>query len=287
MGYHGLVTVFGTPVRATDANIKAVQEITNPNPVSNVPEQPMWHVAPVIISGDVAFPLTTDGSVTDIFRKVLEKKNKSLEPGTIDIHWPPGRGGPFQSAFSRTFEGCVGNRLSVSGTAGQRVDVSLGILGIDFREEAQAADEQFSLGRVVDWSFVQISEFPGEDCVVKEFSVDINNNCSHNVTFSRPSQDSTFQVPRSISTGHREVTGTLTFLGSAPTQEIAKQNLILAASNQELNIEVNGLVVMKFNRVVYEWQDISISSGVVISKANWRAHGDGPGTVAAEFSFPS
>jgi hypothetical protein len=309
MGYIGRVIAFDVPVRASSFTVDAKQPITVPDPVSNVPEQPMWHVAPVRVEGDVVFPMTSDPGVKTLFRRALEKPSKNLQAGDILAEWPKGQGGA-DAPFARRFKGCVANRLAIKGTASERIEVTLAVMGLSVTDESVGPSEGFDLSRVISWDMVQINGISGggtiaPTCSIREFSVEIDNNCSHNFTFNFPDEDSTFVAARSITTGRRQVTGSLSFLGTAPTQEIAKKNLVTAVPTDELVIAIvppqNNVIAaaggvsietpevadiqMKFNRVVYEWQDLSLNSGVVVSKVEWRAHGDGPGTAAAEFTL--
>lgn len=312
-GYKGRVIVFGVPVRATTMSIDAKQPITVPEPTSNIPEQPMWHVGPVRVDGDVSFPMTSDPGIRNLFLRALEKKNKQLEPGEVLSEWPRGQGGggPVLQPFGRRFTGCVANRLILKGVSGERIDVTMAIMGVGVDDEAiGVSPSQFDLSRVISWDMIEVNGVQAgrqiaETCSIREFSVEINNNCSHNFTFNFPDGDETFITARSVTTGRRQITGSLSFVGTAPTQETAKKNLITAIPEDELIITIappregnitdvgpaivdpseRSNIEMKFKRLVYEWQDLSLSSGVVVSRVDWRAHGDGPGTVAAEFTF--
>lgn len=328
VGYKGRVIFFGIPVRATSSSLDAKQPITLPTPVSNVPEQPMWHVSPVTVEGDIVFPLTDEAGLAEIIKRAVTKQQKRLIPGDVQVEWPPASTtGGFTSPgsvsatravisnYGRLFSGCIINRLGIRATAEGTVVVTAGIMGIGIEEVA--VDEQewqsllsrqdVGLNRVITWNEVSIAGIPttqanASSCWVTEIGIDINNNCSHNWTFNTPGADGRLVFPRSITTGLREISGSLNFLGTAPTQDVAIRNLINYTSQESLDISLvparrqtlveagptslvsqpSGGLLMRFNRVVYEWQDLEINAGVVTSQVKWHAHGDGPGTAAAE-----
>jgi hypothetical protein len=84
--------------------------------------------------------------------------------------------------------------------------------------------------------------------------------------------------------GRRQVSGSLTFIGSAATQESAKSNMVLYSSQEELVIAF-GAVQAKFHRVVYELQQIDLTSGIIYGRTNFTAHGNGPGQPSIEFTM--
>lgn len=311
VGYKGRVVFFGIPVRVTSSSLDAKQPITLPTPVSSVPEQPMWHVSPVTVEGDIVFPLTDETGLAEIINRAVTKQQKRLVPGDIQVEWPPvSISGGTTGGYGRSFSGCVINKLSIKATAGGAVTITAGIMGIGIEEvpvDEEASSSDGGLNRVITWNEVFIDGIPttranGSPCWVTEIGIDINNNCSHNWTFNPPSADKQLVFPRSITTGLREISGSLSFLGTAPTQDVAIKNLVNYTSQESLNISLvparrqtlveagptslvsqpSGGLLMRFNRVVYEWQDLEISAGVVKSQVKWHAHGDGPGAAAAE-----
>jgi hypothetical protein len=314
VGFAGLADIYGKLVRVTNASIQAAQEITTPDPVSNVPEQPMWHVGPVMVDGSVSFPLVSDIAMSTMFEKATLKRNGQLESADIKLIFP---GTPLTPGEVRRFTECVTSRLTLSCTAGERIEVEMNVLGKSLADEAGGMDSPNTLDmtRVLTWDMVEIVGLEDmESCLTREFSLELDNDCSHNFTYQSLDEDKRYVGARSITTGRRAVTGKLGFLGVSPVQKRAVQNLVKTTANDStLTISVvPGFVdhgggegrllrapgnvepeedgfslIAKCNRVVYDWQDISLAPDTVISTATWRAHGDGPGAPAAELTFPA
>lgn len=281
VGYIGKVIVFGMPVRASSCGIKAHQPIYHPDPASNNPEQPMWHFGPIEVEGDISMPVVFGDSSWKTFFEYATKKIKGqLQAGEIKVFWPPG--GINGKGYGRLFSGCMINRLTIKGSAGERIEATLSIIGMSVSEESDVGDLPFDMAPVTTWDMVSIN---GKDlssqslsgCEIKEFSIEINNNLSRNNTFCIGQPPAMSLEARSISTGKRQVSGSLTFLGSAPTQKKAIENIRKITSDDKLTIDIGGMISLEFQRITYEYQTIDINSGIVNSTITWHAHGGGPG----------
>jgi hypothetical protein len=308
VGTFGFAEIYEVPVRITSAPIKAAQEITTPDPVSNVPEQPMWHVGPVRVEGTISLPLVSDLGMRTLLESAIVKRNKRLVPGEIRLVFPATS---LSRGEVRRFQNCVTNRLTMSSSAGDRVDLELSVLGENLLDAAgmplltppdEALLLPFGMSRVITWEAVQISA-PGDACLIRDFSIELDNNCSHNFTFQVPEEDARYVGARSITTGRRAVSGSLTYLGSSPAQQRALSNLVregAAAIGEEGGSDLGIAIAPSYtdadeselfrvnitaHNVIYEWQDIDLTPDVVVSTTPWRAHGGGPGSPAATVSF--
>jgi len=301
VGYIGHGLVFTYPIRGMSFNVKAHQQIFNGDPASNEPDQPIYHVGPIEVEGDVAWPVVSGDPVNyAIIKRAITRissggigTGKTLEPGDIECWFPPGRDNN-PPAYTRIAKGCIINRLSYKGTAGERVEGSINVIGMKLNEEgADSAPVPFDMGRVLTWNDVRINAslsdtgktavFAG--CVVKEFNYEITNNVTRANTYGWPeSMLGTDYAATALILGRRQVSGSLTFLGSASTQETAKKNMVTETSKDELMISF-GSVQAKFHRVMYELQQIDLTSGVIYGRTSFTAHGGGPGEPSIEFTM--
>jgi hypothetical protein len=171
--------------------------------------------------------------------------------------------------IGRTFHGCRVNRLSMSATAGERVEATMGFLGTTITDGASIQDPiDFSPARVLTWDDVTINSPIIDTCIVREFSMEINNNLIPNHVFC----PETGLFVNNISTGKRNVSGSLQFQGFAPTDTLATTNYTRVTSDEILTFDFGGFS-QQFNHVLYEFQDIDINTGVITSSVNWYAHG--------------
>ena len=155
VGFAGLADIYGKLVRVTNASIQAAQEITTPDPVSNVPEQPMWHVGPVMVDGSVSFPLVSDVAMSTIVENALLKRNGQLVGAEIKLIFP---GATLTPGEVRRFSECVTSRLTLSCTAGERIEVEMAILGKSLIDEQGGMDAPNTLG------MTRVLFFHGDHC---------------------------------------------------------------------------------------------------------------------------
>lgn len=299
VGYIGYGLIFDYPVRGANFNVKAHQQVYNGDPASNIPDQPVWHVGPLEVEGDVTWPIVVgDPVISKIITMTTERisvggvgTKKTLRPGTITAFFPPAQG---NKPYSRAANGCIVNRLSFKGTAGERIEATINVLGLTITEdEGNSAEVPFDMGRVMTWSDTSInatlsadkSRFAG--CTVKEFSFEINNNVTRSNTYCWPESGDmkgTDIAATALVLGRRQVSGSLTFIGSSATQEAARSNITSTTSTEEMSI-ILGTMEAKFHSVVYELQQIDLTSGVIYGRTSFTAHGGGPGEPSVEFTM--
>lgn len=305
VGYIGYGLVYGYPVRGMSFNVKAHQQVFNGDPASNIPDQPIWYVGPLEVDGDVSWPVVVNDPVTyKIIQVSLTKinqgktgANKTLETGDIECRFPGSTG---MKPYTRTAKTCMINRLSFKATSGERVEASINVIGLGLSEDhgelSKSDSGLFDMGRILTWNDVSVVARKGTDdssdenvswkgCTVKEFNFEVNNNVTRANTYCWPESADTKGTDitaTALVLGRRQVSGSLTFLGSASTQAAAVQNINTETSDSELAITF-GTVQAKFHRVVYELQQIDLTSGVIYGRTSFTAHGDGPGAPSVEF----
>jgi len=289
-GYIGYGLVFGYPVRGASFNLKATQQVFNGEPASNEPEQPVYHLGPLMVDGQVSFPLIFGDPVfwklaQMTLKKVVSGRKKTLEAGDITLFYPPARNNP---SYFRTFTGCAISNLNVRASGGERIETTLSVMGIGIDEGSGGDSSQVpsALSRVLTWNDVAIDGEAFEGCSVKEFSFDINNNVSRVNTYCYPLVNlGTGITATALITGRREVAGSLTFMGPARSQFAAQMAMVSDTPFEgydELTISM-GSFTTEFHRVVWELQQIDLNSGIIYGRAGFSAHGGGPGEPSIEF----
>lgn len=267
MGYIGSVVIFDTPVRAASSSLKASQTIEHPDVVDNRIDWTLYQLGPVTVEGDIVVPVVKSGESQTFLNQIWDwatrrdlNSGELIHNGNVTLN--------YSYDIGRTFNGCRVNRLSMQAATQERVEATLNFMGTTISDGHSSADPiDFSPARVLTWDDVTIGGGPIATCEVREFSLDINNNCVQNYTFC---PDSGLFV-NNISTGKRNVTGSLQFQGFAPTESLATTNYTRTTSDETLNFDFGGFS-QQFNHVIYEFQDIDINVGVITSSVNWYAH---------------
>jgi hypothetical protein len=268
MGYIGAVTIFGEAVRAMSSTLKATQRIDHPDVVDNRIDWTLYQLGPIEVEGDVVVPVVKSGESQTFLNNIWDwavkrdlNSGELLNNGQVVLN--------YSYDIGRTFNGCRVNRLALRATAGERVEATLGFLGTTFQDGASIQDPiDFSPARVLMWDDVTIGASAGfETCEIREFSIDIANNLSRNYTFC----PDTGLFASNISTGKRNVTGTLQFQGFAQSESLAETNSARTTSDETLTFDFDGFT-KTLNHIIYELQDIAINTGIITSTANWYAH---------------
>jgi hypothetical protein len=268
MGYIGSVTVFGRTIRALSSSLNATQRIDHPDVVDGRIDWTLYQLGPIEVEGDVAVPVIKSGESQAFLNEMWQwatfrdqTSGELVNNGDVILN--------YSYDIGRTFNGCRVNRLTLRATAGDRVEATMNFMGTTVVEGANPGDPiDFSPARVLTWDDVQIVAEQFNSCIVREFSVDINNNCSRNYTFC----PETGLFANNISTGKRNINGTLQFQGFAPTSPLATTNVGRVTSDEQLSFDFDGFG-QTFNHIIYEYQDIAIDVGIITSTVNWYAHG--------------
>lgn len=352
MGYVGLATVYGVPVRITSSNIGFRQPIEPSDMIDGAADRVIYRQTGASIEGDISFPLIADdsfsilnilwdfavnrdqfeGEVTDgdVVIK-YSQTNERGEGGTYRFKgckiqsfritvvqgdaaraelslWAKDRtaqnAGPnqpgslaindlisgFQSILTQFTEG--GGGINFGNVAAQALGITpictltwanTEVFGYSFSEGLDITDpsvfDRLSTGKRP--SVSGSNTFNSN--LVRSFTLDITNNLDRTYTFERLKP----KIDR-ITTGQRDVTGSLEFQGWSPTENISPLNTVDNYSDETIELRfrpaTTGMVyesafgtqnefIRRFFGVVYELQDISSTMGVITSTVNWRAHG--------------
>jgi hypothetical protein len=268
MGYIGSVIIFGQPVRAASSSLNATQAIEHPDVVDGRIDWTLYQLGSIDVEGDISTPVIKSGESQSFLNLIWDwatlrdqTSGELINNGNVILN--------YSYDIGRTFNGCRINRLTLSAAAGDKVDATMNFMGTTLVEGASPGDPvDLSPARVLTWDDVDIVAEQFSSCIVKEFSVDINNNLSRNFTFCRE----TGLFANNISTGKRNVNGSLQFQGFAPTSPLATTNSGRVTSDEQLGFDFDGFS-QTFNHIIYEFQDISIDVGLITSSVNWYAHG--------------
>jgi hypothetical protein len=280
MGYIGRVSVFGRVVRALSSSLAAKQAIQHPDVVDGRIDRTLYQLGPVEVDGDVAIPIVQSGQSTAFMQFIwdIATKRNSLT-GELMVTGPVTLEYSFQQ--SRRFNECRANTLEMRATAGDRVEATINFMGTT-ADDGIAAEEfdDVSPAKVLTWDNVKV--FPSDPlfqtCIVREFTFNINNNCSRNYTFC----PETGLFASNISTGKRFIQGTLGFQGFAPTDAKARTNSTSPTphAGQEITFDFAGFT-RTFKNILYEFQGIDINVGLITSSVNWYAH---QGTARCDYA---
>lgn len=287
MGYIGTVNVFGQAVRAMSSSLAEKQTIQNPDVVDNRIDRSLYQLGAVEVDGDIVIPVVKVGS-QQAFLNTIWDFATSRDPNTGELTHSGDVILQYSYGIGRTFHGCKMNTFEMRSTAGDRVEATMNFLGTTANDGGTAGNPiDLSPARVLTWDNVTITGAGNvnfDSCIVREFSMTINNNLSRNYTFcdltTQGAPHSLF--PSNISTGKRHVNGSLGFQGFSPTDVTgAERNPLNFTTNDTLTFDFGGFN-KAFQHVLYEFQNINISVGVVTSTANWFAYG---GTGAGDYAF--
>lgn len=271
MGYIGRVSIFGRVIRAMSSSLAAKQTIQHPDVVDNRIDRTLYQLGPIEVDGDIAFPVvkTTEGNaflgfIWDIATVRDQNTGELLNFGDVILEYG------FQQI--RTFHQCRVNTMELRATAGERVEGTMNFMGTT-AEDAGAPPPftDLSPARVLTWDDVTITTaglVTFDSCIVRGFTLNINNNASRNYTFC----PGVGLFASNISTGKRFVEGSLEFQGFAPTDATgAEQNRNRFTTTDTLAFDFGGFSKTAKN-VIYEFQDIAINVGLITSTVRWYAH---------------
>lgn len=270
MGYIGGVKLFGQAVRVTSCGLTPKQKIDHPEVIDGTVDHTLYGLGGIEIDGDAKFPVVTGSGFESFIWEVATSRDSNTgeltKTGQVIIEYANGNG--------RTFDGCRVNTLELRASAGQTVEGTTNIWAVSYDDGGDVGPFSGPPDRILQWSDVVLSGTDIRTCNVKEVTVQINNNLSRNYTFCPESG----LFPNNISTGKRMINGSLTFQGFAPTDGQASSNRNKAHPDAALEIYFGDLHV-KFNNIVWEFQNIEAQPGILTSTANYYPHADGGGTA--------
>jgi hypothetical protein len=273
MGYIGTVDMFGLgALRVTSCSLNSRQAIEHPDVIDGTVDWTLYQLKGIESEGDIALPVMTGGagSLANLFDLATNRDadGELINAGNVTV--------TYGHAAGRRFSGCKINTLEFRATAGERMDATIGVWGT-------TAEYIGGLGpavagppkRVLAWADIALSVLGGSNCDIREFSISLNNNLSRNYTFCPAAG----YFPSNISTGKRNISGSIGFQGFAPTDVAqADQNRTKTEPDTSIVVNVSGGGFTKtFLNVIYEYQTIEAQPGLITSTVNWYAHADGGG----------
>jgi len=273
MGYIGFVKVFGLLVRVTSSNINISQEISNPDIIDGRVDRTVYQLGPIEVGGSIEFPIILDSTVdfpSKIFEFALDRDfdttGELINSGEVVVRYTFGQEFSFAKAKVNTFTLTAAVEEAVSG--------SFELIGTTrTRTSSISIPDYLSPARVLTWDSVEINGSgvgAFDSKFVRNFEMNINNNVQRNFTFD---PDAGF-FPSNISTGKREIDGSLEFQGFAPTEETAADgNPTFVTSDDTIDVILGDSVSKTLHGIIYEHLDIASSTGMITSTVRWLAHG--------------
>ena len=281
MGYIGSISIFGRVVRALSSSLKGKQTISHPDVIDNRIDRTLYQLGPVEVDGDVVIPVVKTSAGNSFLQYVWglgvardANTGELIHNGDVILQYG------FQQ--ERTFHSCRVNTMEMRATAGDRVEATLNFMGTTMEDSGTSPGMlDLSPARVLVWNDVTITAMGTctfDSCIVREFNFTINNNCSRNYTFC----PGVGLFASNISTGKRQINGTLGFQGFAATDiPGAEQNVNRFTSTDTLAFDFGGFT-RTFRHIIYEFQAIDTNVGLITSTVNWYSHGGTGGEPAID-----
>jgi hypothetical protein len=270
MGYIGGVNLFGTVLRVTSCGLTPKQKIDLPPVIDGTVDNTMYQLGGFEIGGEVKFPVMSgsgfEGTIWGMATARDSGTGELTQTGIVVVKYYQGIG--------RTFDGARINTMEFRASAGDKVEASADIWAVSFEDGGDVAAVSGPATRILQWSDVSVGGSDIETCLVKEITVQVNNNLSRNYTFCPDSG----LFPNNISTGKRMLNGSLTFQGFAPTDGQAEANKNKTSPDASLSLKFGDLVI-SFPQVIWELQNIEAQPGLITSSANYYPLADGGGSA--------
>jgi hypothetical protein len=272
MGYIGSVNLFGEVLRVSSCSLNSRQAIEHPDVIDGTVDWTLYQLKGIESEGDVAFPVMSagPGNIQTMFDFATNRDTDGelLAAGDIIVSYGHDNG--------RRFSGCKINTFELRAVSQEGLTCTMGIWGttVDY----SGSNNSTVLGpptRVLSWADIVLSGSALDTCDIREFTFTISNNLQRNYTFCPASG----YFPNNISTGKRNINGTITFQGFAPTdvpQADQNRNKINPDTSITMDVAAAGFSV-NFLNVIYEYQTIEAQPAVLTSTVNWYAHADGGG----------
>lgn len=133
MGYVGFVSIDGSVVRATSADIKLTQDITKPEVIDGRIDRTVYGLGPQEVGGSIAFPAIYDNAggattIANLWNKTCQRKNDgTLFDFPVLIKYA--EGGVYNTSVF-TYDNCVMNSIQFSVTNGDNLNITADIIGL-------------------------------------------------------------------------------------------------------------------------------------------------------------
>jgi len=299
MGYVGFAKVFDLPIRFTSSNLVLRQDLVPSDMIDGGADRVMYRQSVIEAAGDIVFPIVIDRNfefLSKIWEYAVDRKRNTdlrnrgelVNRGDVIIKYSQtnsrGDGGTY------IYSKCKVKTLGLTVTQGEAMTGSLSVWGVN-RTLTEGVDtpRYTTPNCVAVWAHVNVFgysasrqssdpidpdiTFPSTE--VRSFSVNIENNLERNFTFN----DEVGLAITNLTTGQRDITGTIEFQGWAPVETLAETHSARLSTDEIIEFRVKSalqggtLFRRRFYGVTYQLQDITSVTGVLAATTNWRAHG--------------
>ena len=309
MGYVGSLQLRGLPglnvpivVRCTSCDIKASQDITYPEVIDGRIDTTLYQIAPIVVGGTAAFPLTHEDIVDGCATNFTGQISNSMAATLWKIAAQRDSLGRMSNVFTSdlrysdntafTYPGCMINSLTFTINQSEAVTVSAEVFGgvvtagSDVRQAygGQSAPTFLSPARVVTWNDATIELWDDTGTTIlkgnelREFTAKIENGLERIYTMNG------YLGPQDIAPKKRMIDGTLKVMGMDQTldtiaynnsQNFTSQSAI--AFGYSLGTNNAGAVpywATAFYGVIFKLEEMALTTGIFETTTQWRALGD-------------
>lgn len=302
MGYVGSVQLRNLPgvtqpivVRVTSCDIKASQEITYPEVVDGRIDTTLYQLAPIIVGGNMAFPLVHEGSALgsgycsatsdSLAKKMWEIAVSRDELGRLENVFDCDIRYADNTAF--TYPGCFVNQMTFTITQSESVNVSAEVFGGasatgDARSAYQGMSSPTFLSgaRAVTWNDAQIElyddngQFLLKGNELREFTATVNNNMERIYTMNGT------LAPQDIVAKKRELSGSIKIMGRnsnlgdlAFTNSSRFTSRAAIAFGYQLGDNATPYWATALYGVIFRIEEMAVTTGLFETTVNYRATG--------------
>jgi hypothetical protein len=293
MGYIGFAKIFGLPIRITSSNLGLKQDIVPTDMIDGSSDRTIYRQSVIAAEGDMTFPVIMDDQLAflNTIWKFAVERNRSKDSnkngeltnsGDITVKYTQSRAYLFKNSKI--------HGLTLNMTQQEIVTGTLSLWGIKRTAFTDNNPGNYiSPACVATWADSRVFGYKDQSRksdpkdqnatfqtqAVRSFAMTISNNLERNYTFNK----GVGLVPTNITTGQRDVTGTLEFQGWSPLEDLAESHSSRPYSDEIIEFRIYprnssaNAFIRKLYGIVYQLQDISMSMGLISSVAAWRAYG--------------
>lgn len=295
-------------IRVTSAGLKAAQDISAMETIDSQYDFTAYRLGPVRVEGDVAFPVpATSGMMENIIRKAGERHNSTgatngqlVNKGDVTVF--------YDTVIGYKYEDCKINTMSINIASENAVEATWALIGTKRTTGTRPVLQRTSPERVLTWNDVSVSSgelnaLPGSSAAslnaeqVTTFSFELNNN----LTAFFGLNGKIFVAPDNIVAGKREITGSIeaawngsglenyAYALNAGIESASFGGVNRCSSNDKLFATFNKCTGgesgdasgssstefnVRFNGVVFNMEDISVTNDFFKGTQTWRAYGE-------------
>lgn len=305
----GGIPASGIAVRVTSADIKLTQEISYPEVVDNKIDQTIYQLGPQQVGGNISFPLVHEGSglpsagaagksgsgcgfdldslVARLWTVAAQRDGKGRMLNVFDAQVR------YADNLAYTYPGCLVNSLQFQVNQSEPVNITAEIIGganvngtplANLRNAGVVGSESIAMlapARIVTWNdvVVTVHDDTGNDLVlgeeIREFTGGINNQIERFYTLNGR------LAPQDIAAKKRTVEGTLKVMGHSQVfSNWTADNETRFSSNCQIGFgyklgqQAATFWATTMRGVVFEIEEVALSTGLFETSTKWRALGD-------------